>query len=610
MRYTMSIMNLPSFDMKSDIPFVLFGMIFLVFGWVVFVLALFGLFSSPLIVSIALFAALAALFFGWKYLSRTSSDRRLVFVLSLLYAFLIAWSATTPTLFSGRDQGSISEAAIRLSQNGELAWNTPATDAFFRIYGPGTALNFPGFIYTESGYLITQFPVAYTAWLASFMTLFGILGLLAANALLVFLSLITLYQILRLSLSSGYALLGLGLGAFSFLLAWFPKFTLTENFALFLFLSLVLSHILLFREGKFVSYASALLSATLFAFTRIEGFAFLGVTLLLFAANPKTRAIWKSYPVKSLLLPGAIFSFIFLRNFFINLPYYKVIGKALFKFLHGFGNDIIANGTPFAGLVTAYPLGSVFILYGLLGIFIAGLFGILVLIRKKSYEQLIPVALALPTFLYLFSPNITLDHPWMLRRYLFSLFPALLLTAVFAFAAILESKRAAAPGGPALKKVFNPLFVLFCIILLALQFPSWRLAMTSRENPELLPQVEAFASQFTEEDLVLVDRFATGNGYAMLTGPGNALFKKNTVYFFNPEDLAKLDTSRFSRIYLLTPNENLPRYASVFGDKMIYRGEYTFKTSGLEPENLSEVSSISLPEVTTKETKNLLFQLY
>ena len=134
--------------------------------------------------------------------------------------------------------------------------------------------------------------------------------------------------------------------------------------------------------------------------------------------------------------------------------------------------------------------------------------------------------------------------------------------------------------------------------------------MTSRENPELLPQVEAFASQFTEEDLVLVDRFATGNGYAMLTGPGNALFKKNTVYFFNPEDLAKLDTSRFSRIYLLTPNENLPRYASVFGDKMIYRGEYTFKTSGLEPENLSEVSSISLPEVTTKETKNLLFQLY
>ncbi|MEK7549774.1 MAG: hypothetical protein AAB519_02210 [Patescibacteria group bacterium] len=596
----------PVFE-KTDSLLVLFGLSFVVFGWLALSLALGSLFLFPLI-AIAMAASFSiSVLLAWKLLSRSSLDTRIVFAVSLLVALLISFFIT-PSVFSGRDQGSIAEAAYRLAENGELAFSTLASQSFFEIYGPGTALNFPGFAYTKEGYLITQFPLAYTAWLGSFLSVFGILGYVIANSLLLFLFLFFFYTLLRQYTDWRLSSMGFTLALFSFLPIWFTKFTLTENLAVFLFVFLALSLSIFLREGKFLHYSAIIFSGALLAFTRIEGFVLFLVAFGILLFSKKTWSLFKTYPLKSLLLPGLVLLFVFLRDFFLNLPYYKMIGKAAFKFVHGFGSDVVSQTSGVGFFGSHISLGSIFLLYGLLPLFILGLFGILLCLKEKRFFLLLPVLLALPTLIYLFSPNITLDHPWMLRRYYFSIFPALLFSAIICLGFLTDTTKEfplKAPNG----KRFLLALVLWLGVLF-FQLPAFTSGILYSENKTLLKQTENFTNAFQDTDLVLVDRFATGNGFAMLTGPGNFLFHKNTVYFFNPEDLAKIDQSRFSGIYLLVPEENIDRYSKVFGDRMIFRQNVVFSTNQYENLSLGNNTPFRLPEKQILETRNILFQLY
>lgn len=589
---------------KTDTLLSLFGLSFVVFGWFALSLTLGSLFLFPLIaIGFALFLALT-LFIIWKLFRHTPLDLRIVFIITIAYAIFIG-AVSEPTIFSGRDQGSIAEAAYRLAVNTELAFSTPGSDSFFQIYGPGTALNFPGFAYTKEGYLLSQFPLGYTAWLGSFVSLFGLHGFAIGNALLLFLFLFFFYQLLRLFVHPYYGMAGLALAMTSFLPTWFAKITLTENLAVFLFVFLVYNLILFFREGKFLFYAGILLSGSLFSFTRIEGFFFLFLSLALIAFHPHTRALFRTYPWKSIVIPGLVFIFFLLRDLFLNLPYYKMIGKALFKFLRSFTSSGLAENPVVTG---SSGLGSLFFLYGLLGLTLLGFFGILLFLKKKHWALLIPVGIALPTLLYLFHPNISPDHPWMLRRYLFSLFPTLLFSAVLGIALLFNKERHFPLAPPRGNKLFFTSLIFIGLIIL--QYPAWSATLTFAENRTLKEQVAALTQTFSDKDLILVDRNVTGDGFAMLTGPGSFLFGKNTVYFFNPYDLAALDTSYFEHVYLLVPEESQGRYAAVFGDRLIFKQSVAFSLKHLENLSLNENAPFRIPLPITTETTNILFQVY
>lgn len=606
-RYNEHAMESSELTKKTTSFLALFGLCFVVFGWFSLSLAMSNLFIFPFILIGAILTGGTGTFIAWKLLSRAPIDLRIVFFATLLYAALIGY-ISEPTLFSGRDQGSISEAAVRLSQTGGLVFSTLAGDAFFKIYGEGTAYNFPGFAYTADGGLITQFPLGYTSWLASFVTLFGIYGFSIGNAILLFLFLLTLYSLLRLFSHPFYAIAGLILAATSFLPIWFAKITLTENLGVFLFVFLVFNLVLFLREGKFIFYAGTLLSAGLFAFTRIEGFAFLALALIIMLFSQHTRAIWKAYFLKSVVLPASIFAFIFLRNFFINLPYYKMIGKALKKFLGGFGNDLVSSGSSLVAGNGALPVGSILFFYGLLILFIIGFFGLLIFLKERRFILLLPAFIALPTFLYLFSPNITPDYPWMLRRYLFSLFPTLLFSAVIGLGLLFSKERSLPLENPHGKRLFFVSIIFISLFLL--QYPAWSSNLFFAENRGLREQVETFSQNFTNNDLILVDRFATGSGFSMLSGPTEFLYQKNTVYFFDAEKLADLDTSRFEHVYLLAPEESIPRYVAAFGDRLAFKKSITFSLEQFEKLSLSSEASLRLPEKTLIETHNTLFQIY
>ncbi|MEI9967055.1 MAG: hypothetical protein WDN67_05555 [Candidatus Moraniibacteriota bacterium] len=148
------------------------------------------------------------------------------------------------------------------------------------------------------------------------------------------------------------------------------------------------------------------------------------------------------------------------------------------------------------------------------------------------------------------------------------------------------------------------------LALFVIQLPGLRFALAYDTQRGLLPQIETFAEGFGSNDLILVDREATGNPYAMLTGPANFLFSANTVYFFNPNDLAAIDTSRFNHVYLLTPQDSLARYSSVFGERMVFQGNVVFETENVEPGTLADALQFHFPQKEVLRIEDLLFQVY
>jgi len=76
---------------------------------------------------------------------------------------------------------------------------------------------------------------------------------------------------------------------------------------------------------------------------------------------------------------------------------------------------------------------------------------------------------------------------------------------------------------------------------------------TFSENKNLLPQVEKLSEKFSSNDLVLVDRLASGSGYSLLSEPLTSLNHRQAVYFFNADDLKFVDQNRYQNIYLVAP---------------------------------------------------------
>lgn len=514
-------------------------------------LALFGWFSPALTILAALFlfGGFATAIIG---LVRANERTRLAVIGGLgLFAAIIVFQ-TEPTVFTGRDQGSIALAAVELAKGHELAFRNAASDVFFTIYGPGRALNFPGFAYTETGALITQFPLGYISYLGLFVSWFGTTGFAVANGFLFILSGWTFFELCLLFVSRRNALLGTVLFATSFLVVWLAQMTLTENLALLIFLALSLALVRFDRDEDSRFLPLIILLGFLFAMTRIEGFVIAPLALLYILYRPALRARLFALP-KRWLVPTLFFlAFLFLRDLFMNLPFYTMIGKAVLKYWHEVSSAASNESEP--------NLGPTLISYGLFTIFLGGIASLAFGIMKRRFALIIPVLLALPTFLYLVNGHISDDHPWLLRRYAFTLFPLFLLATVVLWQSI-ETTLA-----PTRQRRFG--FLSFVLLFTLQIVPTYR-AITTTEYHTLRDQASGFAEQFGDRDLILVDRSATGDPFAMIAGPINSLDKKNAVYFFNPEDYARLDRSRFEHVYLLATEDSLGQYADAFGNDLL-----------------------------------------
>jgi hypothetical protein len=498
-------------------------------------------------------------------------------VFVLLIAFAASFSTcyfATPTIFGGRDQGAISTAAISLAKNHELKFSTPVSKDLFQKYGPGRALNFPGFDYTKSGQMISRFPVAFTSYLASAFSLFGLKGIQYANLIPLFLFLTIFWLILREFFSQRVSFFGFLLAATFFPFLWFAKYTLTETYMLFLVWTGIYFLIRAVRGGStstlevrppFLCLSLAFFALS--ALTRIEGIVFFLLAAAYIFTLQKKKIVQIPKRFNKYMLIGALL--LIILYLYLNFP---ALIDSLKNLIKAFLSNSTKESAPSPNLYSY--IARIFFNYNILAYFVLGLTGIIWLARKirKNWikTEFIPIFITFPAFFYLFTPQITLDDPWFLRRFVFAVFPALIIYSIYFLNRFFRHK------------IF--LYFTLIVLILANGIISGRFFILS-ENKSLLPQIEKISQKFDSDDLILVDRMATGSGFSLASEPMCEIFGKQAVYFFNADDLKYINQDRYKNIYLVAPlmseGKNL-WYANLVKGKSI-AGMQAITNNFLEP---------------------------
>lgn len=568
---------------KSQL-FAAFAVFWIGLGWLGLALTLIGAFYKVFLETYFLLGLVALIFlsiFNWEEVKKI--NRHFLYVLAssiLMIVFFLIFS--TPTIFSGRDEGSLSGAAISLAQNHHLKFSFPAEQEFFRIYGEGRALNFPGFNYTSDGQLITQFPLGYISWLAIFYSFFGLTGFTLANGLLLLLFALAFYFLARIYLRPSSAFSGLLLILTAFPVFWFSKFTLGENMALALVWLGILFFVQYFREEKRSYLLFAILTFGLLAFARVEALAFLAmmVIILFFKARRKEINL-RILAGRKILWTLAGVAALYLVFITIDSQFFITLIKGLIKpFSNLQGNGAIIGSLRDSFLYTVKILFT----YYLLNFLLFGLVGLLYIL-KKNKEAAIPFLIILPSFIYLVYPNISADHPWMLRRFVFSIIPAGVFYTILLLDGFLK------------KRVF---FYALSGAMLALNLILVVRFLPIIPHQKLLPGAVQMLPNFSNSDLILVDREATGDGWSMIAGPLQYVFGKQAVYFLNPADLNKLSVHNYPEVYFIIPDNRMDFYAASgllerLEPVKSYALENNFLQSDIFDKNLAYRSPVNLP---------------
>lgn len=569
-------------NFSKDKIFTFFGLFWVGLNFLGIILAILGLFYGIFLALYFLAGIAVATIWIWNsrlHLIKLKVNLFFAVVMSLSFiAVLIFSHFSTPTIFSGRDQGSFSESAIRLSDNHKLRFSSPAQKEFFKIYGSGKALNFPGFNYAKNGQLTTQFPLGYIAWLAAFYSFFGLSGLVMANGISFFIFLLSFYLFARIYLKNIPSFITFLLIITSFAFSWFFKMTLSENLALFLVWFGIFEFFSFLRTKDSFFLSASLLSFSVLAFSRIEAFALLATIFIILFFKQKSRIYFfqKIRDDRRFLYALGTVAFFYVINIFVDWAYYLTVIKGI---LGSFSQE--GEGGSYALFAPFIYVLKTFNAYALLDSLIILALAILYAAYKKNYKILLPLFLVSPTFFYLFQPGISFDHPWMLRRFIFSVIPISFFYAVWFFNSFLNKRI-----------YFYAFSVLMIINNLVICLPY----LAFSENKELLNQTKTISENFGTSDLVLVDQKATGDGFSMISGPMSSLFKKQAVYFFNPEDIRKIDLSNFRNVYFIIPDSNLAAYQNYyFFDKLIFQKDYLIRNESLDITTGKRVELLEAP---------------
>ncbi len=555
------------------------------YAWITYFLTLLGAFYTSLVWGIMFILTIILVYKKILVFKKISKTLLYILIIStILGGFII--SNSNPTIFTGRDQGSISQAAINLAKYHTSHFHTLESDIFFKHYGAGKALNFPGFYYTATGALTTQFPLPYITFLAGFIGAFGLNGIAIANAILFIVFILTISSIARFILPTKFLWWFLLLLLTSAPILYFTSFSLSENLASALIFSLITLFLFYYYKKNNLTLSLIFITVGILTFTRIEGFWFLFITLYLFFRN---REIIKKIIIEhtfAIALFTSSFFCVFLASIITNFSFYKTLLGVFISKLPV--SHSMPNQDKFAFLL------NIFITFNLLiPLIFCAIYVLYISIKKRRKRFiLLPLFLVVPLFVYYINPNISQDAPWMLRRYVFAILPITILYTT-SFLSLFSSTK--------YKYLASVLYVFLIFFNLSTTIP----LLTNKNHVNLNHSTQILAKKFSSsDDLLLVSPNVSGDRFSMLTGPLRTSYDLHAVYFFNQNDYNNIQKDKFKDIFLISSEKDLNLYQSLIKDLKPY-DIFTIKTSFLPPQK-SYPLSLSPQEVTIK---NYIFKL-
>jgi hypothetical protein len=513
----------------------------------------------------------------------------------ILFTILLS-SFTIPTIFGGRDEGSLSNSALLINKDHGLNHQSKLINTFGTIYGEGKALNFPGFFYqktTDTNFILkSQFLPGYSSYLANFAYASNPNSLKFANALPLIIFLLAFYLIIyTLTKSRKSSILGITLLASLTPIGLFYKFTLSEIF----FASLIwpsLYFLIKYLQNKnsafsVVYYWLIFIPLLPTVFIRIEalGIIFTLVLILILKSHKELQKPNYQIPILLTTLLSVISLFIFSDFFIIAL-------KGLLGSFTNLSTETTAPALKHSFIPKNWQdfyLLKLFYSYNLIPLFFFAILGIWKFIKEKKWLLTIPLFLFGITGFYLVDANISMDHPWMLRRFIFSIIPlAILYTVLFLHYHPLQRK---------FLHTFIISLLIFSNILMALPF------ITFQQNSSLTEQITVLSKQFKSNDLILVSQKSSGSGWSLISEPLRNIHNKQAIYFFNPEDYAKINKTQFNKIYLIVSDEEIDLYNKKLPLRKVK--SYTLKNQIIAPTK----NPLTLPKFTLTETKGVIYEV-
>jgi hypothetical protein len=527
----------------------------------------------------------------------TTSNKLLLFGLVFWIGLLSYF--TVPTIFGGRDEGSIATSALMINKNHSLNYQNKIINTFAKIYGEGKALNFPGFFYQKSRnsfILKSQFLPGYPAYLANFAYSTKINFLKFANAIPLLIFLLAFYSIVKqLTKEKYFSLVAVSMLITTTPLVIFYKFTLSEIFfASFIWSSLyfLLKYLQLKKQSppskKILSFWLIFIPLLPTVFIRIESFGiiFILILILIFKKHHSLQQPLYQIPLLLIIFLGVL-SMVLFSNFFI------IAGKGLLNTFINFNHQTLSSDqtkTFLPKIWQHFYLPKLFYTYNFLPFFLFGILAIVKLFKEKKWFFLTPLFFLGIKGFYLIDANISLDHPWMLRRFTFATIPLLILYTILFF-----------QHYPLRQKLITKMIITVLItsnFLLSYPF------VVFKQNNNLLEQTDKLAQQFTNQDLILVSQQASGSGWSLITEPLRTILNKQAVYFFNPNDYAKIDQTNYQHIYLISSQKEIPHYVMVLNNIQKEK-PYTLKNQIIQPTK----NPLQFPKLITTETNGIIYQL-
>lgn len=400
--------------------------------------------------------------------------------------------------FGGRDEGQYPGYAVMLAKNGNLQ---------IPDYLRTTIGDYMGFnTQTRISY---ETPV-YIVWLGIQSLLFGTQWMLRSNVVLVGLGLGFLFLTSSFITKKSLSLITILLFTTCLPFLWFFRETMTENMAFFLLWTSIVFLFTMIRTGRSLYLIGLILGMWLFSLTRLEGVLIQLTTLLviLFMVVIKVislKKVWLMILVYLLVIGSSIF----ISNPFNQNSLFRKVAVHVYSLIQHtisptvgiqqFNFDNIINTTIVASsiilkdriphfvvqMLTKYNLALI-----LLSIFL--IMPSLFTNRKKINKNIYLIGLIIiisPEFYKFIDPSVTMEQPWMYRRYIYALLPMGYLCFTMYF-----------------KKIVNiKLFLLLCFFLLTVNIILSAKIITLKNNWDITSKVENITSDISpKSDFVII----------------------------------------------------------------------------------------------------------
>jgi len=507
-------------------------------------LALISRFTYPLVIVALLVAVMSSIAFFLKIKTDSGFVPHItlpsLFLTVLVILLLIYFPHDT---FGGRDEAGYANYAVYLAQHGTLL--------------------FPQYLNYNNDYvhrIASTLPV-YTSWLALNHLLFGAQWMLRSNSVLIGLGLMAFFMVASLIGGSRIGLLSSTLFASSMPFLWFSRETMTENVSFFLLWYLLLTFFTFIKTRRLVYIFALIIGGWLFALTRIEGFVIQGLLFgILFFVIFKNRLL----PIRQVIL--------------IVCLYLLTLGSAVWvtsrlsftlyvlPTLNNVRSDMINLIQP--GYMASLPDSSLyrnmskFTLTMLqkynydLPIFSIGIICIFMLImwlRHRCSMKIYFIALLIisPEFIKLLNPGVTLDQPWIFRRFIYAVLPFGYISLILFIDQLLLKDKKRLPAILITFLLFVNLYLSKDILFL-------------KNNWYLRDPLSSLSQGVTTKDFVIIRNATLGYYYPgsyLLLQKGIRSVFSSTLYqnTFVPEKKMFNGVS-YNRLFLLSTQEE-PKYS-------------------------------------------------